>query len=150
MPEVTAVDYLRTNDAERDRLARLVDRLSAADLGLRLGSGWTIAVTLAHIAFWDRYTLDHWERRLRFGRPFAPLSHLVDVVNAAAQPLWEQLDPQRAGPQALEAAERIDRLVGELPAELVAEARSVGMPRLLDRAAHRREHLDEIEARLRG
>jgi hypothetical protein len=45
--------YVALNDAERKRLEGLVARCSDADLERAMPAGWTVAATLAHLAFWD-------------------------------------------------------------------------------------------------
>ena len=52
-------------DAERERLRRLIARMSDADLKRPMPAGWTVAGVLAHIGFWDAraiYWLDKWAR----------------------------------------------------------------------------------------
>jgi hypothetical protein len=50
--------YVIDNEGERRRLRTLVETITDEELGLILyKEGWTIAVALAHIAFWDRHRL---------------------------------------------------------------------------------------------
>ena len=55
MPVSSAMAESNRNQTER--LRRLVPRLNAAMLAVRLPRGWTVAVALAHLAFWDRQRL---------------------------------------------------------------------------------------------
>lgn len=143
--------YLARNDAARDRLTRLVARLGEDDLARPVGpgDGWTVAALLAHLAFWDRFVLARWERRLRDGGPIAPLDDgLLDLVNAAGLPQWLALPTADAGRQAVDAATVLDRRIADLPSTIAAEARRLGFDRMLDRSGHRRDHLDDIERAL--
>jgi uncharacterized damage-inducible protein DinB len=45
-------DFQHNADSTR-RLRELIAKLSDEDLGISLGGGWTVAVALAHIGFWD-------------------------------------------------------------------------------------------------
>ena len=49
--------FVADNAQERERLISLVARLTDEELSLPLGNGWTIAVALAHLAFWDQRSL---------------------------------------------------------------------------------------------
>src|SRR3954453_15109286 len=49
--------FAESNRRQRERLRKLVARLDASMLAVRLPNGWTVAVALAHIAFWDRQRL---------------------------------------------------------------------------------------------
>ena len=47
--------YIERNEASRARLRALLDRLSDEDLGRKVGD-WTVAMSLAHLAFWDHFS----------------------------------------------------------------------------------------------
>lgn len=49
--------FAESNRSQTERLRRIVQRLDATRLAVRLGNGWTVAGALAHIAFWDRQRL---------------------------------------------------------------------------------------------
>ena len=141
--------YLDGNDRERARLAALADRLTDDQLARLLDGGWTVAALLAHVAFWDRFVLARWQRALAEGTTVASLDEPIqELINTAAVADWLAV-PSRAARQAVEAAEALDRTIAALPPTVVAEIRARGLPRLLDRSIHRREHLDAIEAALR-
>ena len=55
MPVPAAI--AESNRAQTERLRTLALRLTPAMLAVRLSNGWTVAVALAHIAFWDRQRL---------------------------------------------------------------------------------------------
>ena len=73
---------LNDNAAVTARLQALVSRLSDADLGRDLGGGWTVAVALSHLAFWDRRIAYMLERWMEDGTPHVELDD--DVVNKGA------------------------------------------------------------------
>jgi hypothetical protein len=142
-----AVDrsYVAKNDIERARLRALVSKSSDADLARAMPAGWTVAAVLGHLAFWDQRILtliEAWEG----GTP-PPHEHEEDVdwINDAGKPLLLALPPRTAAEVAITIAEAVDRRVAALPEDLVAKNTAAGSPLNLSRAAHRKEHLDEIE-----
>lgn len=76
-------DYLAANDASRDRLHTLTAGLTTEELARRVNGDWTVAASLAHLAFWDRATLIRWQRH-RAGVPLVLVpDDLTDVLNHA-------------------------------------------------------------------
>ena len=146
-----AVDrsYVAENAAELRRLRGLVERLSDADLARPTAGGWTVASSLAHVAFWDQrvlFWLDRWDR----GEAPRAVDHAeVDWINDAGKPLLLALPPRVAARLAVEIADRLDRRLAALPDERIAANHAAGEPLLLARARHRKTHLDEIEQILR-
>jgi hypothetical protein len=69
----------------------------------------------------------------------------VDWINDAGKPLCLALPPRVAARLAVEAAEAADRRVAAASDALLAANMAAGSPLSMSRAAHRREHLDEIE-----
>ena len=142
--------YIAENNAERERLKALVERLSDDELSRPMAAGWTVAAVLAHIAFWDARALhfmDKWEN----GTAPSTSDHEppnIDWVNDASQPLCLALPPRTAAPLARQLAEETDRRVKALSDDLLAQLIAIGPPFNLSRANHRKEHLDEIEAYL--
>jgi len=149
-----AVDrsYIAQNADQRDRLRALVDRLTDEELRRPLSAGWTVAGVLAHVAFWDQRVLvllERWERDGSGSAPPAINPGDIDWINDTAKALCLALPPRVAAELALATAEAVDRKVAALPDHLVAANAAAGAPINLLRAAHRREHLDEIERALR-
>lgn len=138
---------LAENQRQRDRLRRLVDRMTDADLVRPLGHGWTVADTLVHLAFWDYRAAVMIERFRQHGP--APSPSDVEVLNDSVQAMARALPPRAAARMAVEAAERVDRELATMSDDLVDAVASVGHPFSLARHVHRLEHLDEIEAALR-
>jgi hypothetical protein len=141
--------YMAENAAERQRLFSLTSHLTDADLTRKLDDGWTIAAQLAHLAFWDQYALslvNEWERN-----GFVKVMLVsVDALNDAAHLLSDAIPPRAALQLARAAAEALDQKLETLTPELAHAIETGGHIRVLRRALHRREHLDEIEKVLGG
>ena len=137
--------YVTENAAELRRLRALVDRLSDADLARPTPGGWTVAASLAHVAFWDQrvlFWLDRWDQG---AAPESFDRSEADWINDAGKPLLLALPPRVAARLTVEIAERVDQRVAALSDERIAANQAAGEPLLLTRARHRKEHLDEIE-----
>jgi hypothetical protein len=134
-------------DATRD-LDALLARLGDADLERDLGEGWTVAVALAHAAFWDRRAVLVFERWTRDGTPYRDQDD--DILNDALFDEWQALPPRAAADLALAAAKAIDATVEGLRDDIVAAVIAQGDSFLLTRSNHRREHIEQIEAALAG
>jgi hypothetical protein len=143
--------FVERNDHELDRMRGLVGRMSDADLRLPIGEHWTVAGILGHIAFWDGRNLAL-AGKLERGIPFSPSDtepEDVDWINDAARPLILAIEPRRLAELALRTAEDTDRRVASLPPERMWPGDPESPINPL-RATHRGEHLDQIEAVLRG
>jgi len=140
--------YIQRNDASRERLRATLARLS--DDALRRDvDGWTIAMTLAHLAFWDRFTHLRWIETAASGRalPVSTGSPQTDLINDTNADLWARtLDAAAIRAFVLLAATDVDAHVAALPDALVEAAQAAGLERHLDRSRHRDDHLDRIEA----
>lgn len=141
--------YLEQNARQLERLRGLVTGLGDEELRLHVNEEWTVAGVLAHIAFWDARVLFLAEK-LERGEPFSPSDEEpdeVDWINDAARPLIHAIPPREAARLALRLAEETDARVASLPPDrmypIVPES-----PLNPLRAAHRGEHLDDIEAAL--
>jgi DinB family protein len=137
--------YVAENDRERRRLEALVGKLDDAALSRAMPAGWTVAGVLAHLAFWDQRIVLLSEQ-LRRGASVPPAEPgNVDWINDAAKPTQLALAPRRAATLAVETARAADQAVATLSDDLLAKNAAAGSPINLQRAEHRREHLDEIE-----
>lgn len=131
------------NARQRQRLQSLGACLTDDDLRRSLPNGWTIAETLAHLAFWDQYfvgSLQKWTQER-----VVPSPTDAAAVNAAVQWLSSALPPRAAAQLALDAAERVDDVVAKLQPEFLLQVEQAGRIRAVHRALHRKEHLDRIE-----
>ena len=137
--------YTAHNRASTERIRALAARLSDEEMQHPVGEHWTVAITLAHLAFWDRrvmYVLDMTERD---GKLFIP--EIDIVVNDLSLPLWAAIPPRAAAQIAIEAAEELDRRLEAFDPALLEEIYTYNK-RWVVRALHRGEHLDEADAAL--
>jgi hypothetical protein len=140
--------YVAQNKAQLDRLRAFVDSASDADLSRPMPAGWTISGVLAHLAYWDQrivVLMDQWGADGRGTPPTDIHEAALDWVNDAGKPLCLALPPRVAAKVALEAAMAADQRVAAASDALLEANRAAGSPLSMDRAEHRRVHLDEIE-----
>lgn len=139
--------YVERNRASTARIRALAARLSDEELLHPVGEHWTVAITLAHLAFWDRRALHALDATAKAGELIAPEINVV--VNDYSLPLWAAIPPRQAARIAIKAAEALDARLENYPPALLQIIHAF-YPRWVVRAAHRNEHLDEVEAALRG
>lgn len=145
--------YEERNAAELARMRRMVEALSDQELAVPVNESWTVAAVLAHVAFWDARAL-YLADRLRAGQPFGP-DHRepddVDWINDSYRSLVHAIPPRTAAALALQIAAETDARMAALTDGERASAWPADQESPLNpvRAAHRAEHLDEIEAALR-
>jgi hypothetical protein len=139
--------FVAENAQQRERLRSLVRRLTDKELSLPMENGWTIAVALAHLAFWDQRSLVLMRRWKTTEVAPSPID--VDVTNDALLPLWLALPPRAAASLAVSAAEAIDRELEEAPPQLILAIENLGERFRLYRSEHRKLHLDHIERLLK-
>ena len=136
--------FIERNRASTNRI-RGMSRLSDEELKTPVGQHWTVAIVLAHLAFWDRrvmYVLDMTERG---GKLFIPE---IDIfVNDLSLPLWAAIPPREAARIAIETAEALDKRLESFPPALLEEIYTYNK-RWVERAMHRGDHLDEADAAL--
>jgi hypothetical protein len=136
------------NAREREKLRLLAERLTVEELRLPMYDGWTIAVVLGHLAYWDQRSLmliRKWDRE-----GVAPSAIDIDVTNDSLLPLLLAIPPRTAAELAVSAAEAIDRELEEASSELIAAIEKLGEKFRLYRCIHRKLHLDEIEELLKS
>lgn len=138
---VTA-SYVAANDSARERLESLLDSLGTGDLRHTLNNGLTVATVLVHLAFWDRYVDDlllQWQTN-----GFSKVKTNFGAVNAGVLAVAASVPDDAVAGMARSAAEAADRRSAGLPEDLVTTIESNGCGRLLERAAHRLQHLNQI------
>lgn len=139
--------FVAENARERERLVGLVEGLADDELRLPLEAGWNIAAALAHLAFWDRWSLVRLRRWKQCGVAASPVD--LDAVNETFLPFGLALEPRVAAKIAVSSAEAIDRELEEISDDLVRAVEGLGDKFRLYRSIHRGMHLDEIEDALR-
>jgi hypothetical protein len=144
--------YIEDNARSRQRLAELAKNLTDDELKLVVyKEGWTIAVMLGHLAFWD-------ERRLaltkmwRQGKLTPSNIDGVDLetVNDALGHIFLVMPPRKLAELAVSSAEKLDKELENLPAEIIPAIEAMGDRHALNRGDHRQMHLNEIEALLKS
>jgi len=140
-------DFQIANKLSREKIQSLIENMSDEQLALPTVAGWTIASTLAHIAFWDfriLFLLNHWKINEIASSPYD-----VDAINEAHKPLCLALPPRSAAGLALQAAESIDAEIEKTPDELVEKILAAKVQFKFERNEHREYHIKEIEQALR-
>ena len=138
--------FVELNRASTARIRALAARLSDQEMQTRVGEHWTVAIALAHLAFWDRRVLYVLEMTERDGKLFIPQ---IDIfVNDLSLPLWAAIPPREAARIAIETSEMLDQRLETFPPVLLEKIYAYNK-RWVVRALHRGEHLDEVEAALK-
>ena len=140
-------NYVQENRASTERLRRLVNGLTDDQLLRPMNEAWTIAICLAHLAFWDRRVMHIVEVSRKDGRLYTPA--IDTLVNDLSLPLWAAIPPREAARLAVETANACDRQLEAFPEPLL-ELMYKERPRIVLRALHRNEHLDQVDAVLRA
>ena len=140
---MAAIVEADSNEKSRQRLEELCAKLTDEQLACKTPDGWTVSATLAHLAFWERFTVERW--KLFVKEPVAtPVN--ADLINDSEMPAWHAIPGRDAIRLALEAATTADLHIAQLPDEIAAAARPVVNPRLFERFHHRNEHTAAIAA----
>src|SRR5215213_1611408 len=125
--------FIERNRASTDRM-RALARLTDAEMQQPVGQHWTVAIALAHLAFWDRrvmYVLDVTERDSKL---FIPE---IDIfVNDLSLPLWAAIPPREAARIAIETSETLDKRLESYSPALLEEIFTYNK-RWVIRALHR-------------
>ena len=140
--------FAESNRVQTERLRKLVSRLDPEMRALRLPNGWTVAVALAHIAFWDRQRLCLM-RRWAAG-DWCHGGYDGELFNEVLLPFLEAIPPDQAAEIALKSAEEVDAFLRTVPDQVVEAALARPDRPNLDRGSHREGHLDQIEKALAG
>jgi hypothetical protein len=137
--------FVEKNRASTERLRKLVAGLKDSDMGRRVGADWTVAVALAHLAFWDRRVQFVLDRTEKAGQ-LSPVE-LDTTVNDLLLPTWELISGKDAASLAIETAEALDKQLESFDERLLEQVNTHN-PRWVTRALHRNEHLDEVDQAL--
>jgi hypothetical protein len=137
--------FVDLNRASTERIRALAASCTDAQLQAPVGQHWTVAIVLAHIAFWDRRVLYVLDMTARDGQLFIPE---IDIfVNDLSLPLWAAIPPRAAAEIAIGTAEETDRRLEAFDPALLETIHTYNK-RWVIRALHRNEHLNEADAGL--
>lgn len=141
--------FVVENTRERERLRNLVNNITDEELTTTLyEEGWTIAVALAHLAFWDKRRLVLVRKWKQEGVTPTPVID-EDLINDTLIPFLLAIPPRKAAELATLTAEALDHELEEASPDLIAAIEALGDRHALNRSIHRKMHLDDIEALLR-
>jgi hypothetical protein len=133
----------QSNRKSTERMRQIIHGLSEKGLSHTTGNHWTIAVTLAHLAFWDQRVIHVIETAKKNNELNAPL--FDDQLNDILTPILGAIPPADSARMAIRTVETLDQLLEECPAGIIDQMMATN-PRLVDRSLHRNDHLDEIES----
>lgn len=136
--------FVEENARERERLRDLAGRLTDEQLSLPMGVDWTIAISLAHLAFWDQRSLVLMRKWQESGI-VEPSPIDIDITNDSLLPLWRSLEPRKAAELAVACAESVDREAESISHKIIEQIEKHGGKSRLCRYIHRKMHLDQIE-----
>jgi hypothetical protein len=138
--------YKDLNRASTERIKKLVSSLTDETMRTRVGEHWTVSITLAHLAFWDRRVMYVLDMTAKNGKLFIPE---IDIfVNDLSLPLWAAIPAREAARIAIQTSEYVDQQLEGFPPLLLEEIYNYNK-RWVVRALHRNEHLDEVDAALK-
>jgi len=138
--------YIEQNRASLERI-RAYAKLSDKELQHPVGEHWTVAITLVHLAFWERRVLLVLGKTEREGKLSS--FDLDIVVNDISLPVWAAIPPREAAQLAIETAEEVNKRLEEFSPKLLEEIYNHNK-RFVFRSLHRNEHLDEVDRALKG
>jgi hypothetical protein len=127
------------------RLQAVIASLDDRALGQPTPSGWSVAATLAHLAFYDDWVSERWRRCLATGELQDLPDDITELANVAGKRGWQAIDPEVAKIIAADAAEAMVGFLGTLPRAALEQAIGAGRYAMIDRSVHWDPHLDEIE-----
>jgi hypothetical protein len=138
--------YRELNRASTQRIKKLAASLTDEQLQTRVGEHWTVAIALAHLAWWDRRVMYVLDMTAKNGKLFIPE---IDIfVNDLSLPLWAAIPPREAARIAIETSQDLDQRLEVYPQNFLEEIHNYNK-RWVIRALHRNEHLDEVDAALK-
>ena len=133
----------KENKASRTELTNFVNSLSPTQLNQEMPAGWNVLAVLAHLAFWDQRAITLLEKWQREGICASPND--TDVINETSRPFLRTLNPEQGKNLVLATALEIDDLIDSLPETFFSDVLENGTTVHLNRAEHRRMHIEEIK-----
>ena len=139
-------NYTQLNRESTERIKKIASNLTDEQFQTRVGEHWTVAIALVHLAFWDKRVLATLESTAKNKK--LSVVEVDTVVNDLSLPIWATVPAKEAIKLAIETAEELDNQLEKFPKDLLEEMYNHNK-RLVVRALHRNEHLDEVEAALK-
>jgi hypothetical protein len=144
--------WIAKNKEWREKLQKFVSKVTDKELQLVIyKEGWTVAIALGHLAFWDERRLaliKSWEKN--GVEPSDIVGINLNTINDALVAIFLAMPPRKVAELAVNAAEKIDKEIASLPDDLLQKIQALGDRHALDRGHHRQVHLDEIEVFLKA
>jgi len=140
--------YIEENNAERARLTNLLAGLTEEKLRQKLPNGWPVASALAHLAYWDAFAAEMLQEWARSG--FKPTTESYHATNQVVDEMARLIPSSDLLLWVRGSAEAADKAAENTPSALAEEIQAGERSNFLRRHLHRRHHLDQIEALLRG
>ncbi|HNB88150.1 MAG TPA: hypothetical protein PKM54_04400 [Anaerolineales bacterium] len=140
-------NYTQLNRASTERIKQLAASLNDEEMQTRVGEHWTVAIALAHLAWWDRRVMYVLDMTVKNGKLFVP--EIDIIVNDLSLPLWAAIPPREAARIAIESSADLDAQLEAFPQDLLEEIYNYNK-RWVVRALHRNEHLNEVDAALKA
>jgi hypothetical protein len=138
--------FVQSNERSRDRLVARIKDLDEESLRRKVNDEWTIAATLAHVAFWDQICIARWDAYDSGGSLEDIPNKTIDLVNAGNLPAWLALTGRTTVDLVTKSMEDLDDRIARLSKDALQAAAGGGFTYMLDRTRHRDEHSAEIEA----
>jgi hypothetical protein len=139
--------FITENARELERMQKLVNSITDEELAIILyKEGWTIAAALAHLAFWDQRRLLLVRKWKQNGISPSPLDE--NIINDVLLSFFLAIPPRKAADLSISIAGELDRELESLSPDIIAQIEKTGDRHALNRAIHRKMHVDEIEALL--
>lgn len=139
--------FVQANRSATERLRQLTGRLSEVDLQHPMFDGWTVSSVLVHLAFWDRRVLLALDWTEHEGKVVNP--EVEFYVNDILAPLLVAIPAASASRLAVETAETVDKRLEGFREDWL-EQLLIHNKRMVFRAMHRNEHLDDIQKALKS
>ena len=136
----------RSNRESTHRMQQLILGLSEEQLSRPIDNGWSIAQTLAHLAFWDQRAIHVIETARKDNIVHVP--QFDDQLNDILAPILAVIPPAAAARMALKIADTLDGLLEDCPPQLIDQLVAVNS-RLVERSLHRNDHLSQMESVLK-
>jgi hypothetical protein len=140
---MNTLPIFQSNRESTIRMKHLIQSLTGEQLTTVLPNGWTVSVTLAHLAFWDQRVSHVIEMAKKEGKVIR--TELDVQLNDIIEPFLRAIPPADAAKLALSSAETLDQLLEACSPEMIDQLEKES-PRWVDRSLHRNAHLDDIEA----